>query len=168
MPSDGEVQLAHAIVEAGGTVVLGHHPHVARPVERYRDAVIAYSLGNFAADMVWYPPLRQGLALACDVTPQGVSSLRVIRTRIEASYLPAAAPVDLVEVAGPGTLHGLRRTDYITSARSTVAAERRALYLYTLRNAWRFRPAVLAQLVGTTLRGKLQRLLGGRRDEIWG
>ncbi len=35
-------------VEAGARVVLGHHPHVAQGVERYRDGVIFYSLGNLS------------------------------------------------------------------------------------------------------------------------
>lgn len=39
--------LAHALVDAGADVVVGHHPHVVQPIERYRGAVIAYSLGNY-------------------------------------------------------------------------------------------------------------------------
>jgi hypothetical protein len=39
---------AHALVDAGADLVLGSGPHVIRGVERYRDRLIAYSLGNFA------------------------------------------------------------------------------------------------------------------------
>ena len=39
--------LAHAMVDAGADVVIGHHAHVLKGLERYRGAVIAYSLGNF-------------------------------------------------------------------------------------------------------------------------
>lgn len=39
--------LAHALVDAGADIVVGHHPHVVHPIERYRGAVIAYSLGNY-------------------------------------------------------------------------------------------------------------------------
>jgi poly-gamma-glutamate capsule biosynthesis protein CapA/YwtB (metallophosphatase superfamily) len=38
---------AHAVISAGASVVLGSGPHVIRGVERYRDRLIAYSLGNF-------------------------------------------------------------------------------------------------------------------------
>jgi hypothetical protein len=38
---------AHAMVDAGADVVLGHGPHVPRAVEVYRGRFIAYSLGNF-------------------------------------------------------------------------------------------------------------------------
>ena len=39
---------AHAMVDAGADLLLGHGPHVARAMELYRDRLIAYSLGNFA------------------------------------------------------------------------------------------------------------------------
>jgi hypothetical protein len=42
------VGFAHAMVDAGADLVLGHGPHVVRPLELYRDRLIAYSLGNFA------------------------------------------------------------------------------------------------------------------------
>lgn len=42
------VQFARAMVDAGADLVLGHGPHVVRPLELYRDRLIAYSLGNFA------------------------------------------------------------------------------------------------------------------------
>jgi len=39
---------AHALVDAGADLVLGSGPHVIRGIERYRNRLIAYSLGNFA------------------------------------------------------------------------------------------------------------------------
>lgn len=38
---------AHKAVEAGADIIIGHHPHVLQGVERYRNGVIFYSLGNF-------------------------------------------------------------------------------------------------------------------------
>jgi hypothetical protein len=35
-------------VDAGADLVIGHGPHVVRGMERYRERLIAYSLGNFA------------------------------------------------------------------------------------------------------------------------
>jgi hypothetical protein len=40
-------EFAHAAIDAGADVVLGHGPHVPRALEVYRDRLIAYSLGNF-------------------------------------------------------------------------------------------------------------------------
>jgi len=45
---DYQTLLAHAAIDSGASVVLGHHPHVLQGVERYKDGVIVYSLGNFA------------------------------------------------------------------------------------------------------------------------
>ena len=39
---------AHALVDAGADIIIGHHPHVPRGVEVYAGRVIMYSLGNFA------------------------------------------------------------------------------------------------------------------------
>lgn len=39
---------SHAVIDAGAGLVLGSGPHVIRGIERYRDRLIAYSLGNFA------------------------------------------------------------------------------------------------------------------------
>jgi poly-gamma-glutamate synthesis protein (capsule biosynthesis protein) len=43
--------LAGKMVEAGATVVLGHHAHWLQPIERRGDAVVAYGLGNFVSGM---------------------------------------------------------------------------------------------------------------------
>ncbi len=42
------VEFAHSMIDAGADIVLGHGPHVVRPMEIYKDRLIAYSLGNFA------------------------------------------------------------------------------------------------------------------------
>ncbi|HEX2138508.1 MAG TPA: CapA family protein [Woeseiaceae bacterium] len=47
-PRGDVVRFARSMVDAGADLVLGHGPHVVRGMERYRDRLIAYSLGNFA------------------------------------------------------------------------------------------------------------------------
>lgn len=42
------VEFARTVIDAGADLVIGHGPHVMRPIELYRDRLIAYSLGNFA------------------------------------------------------------------------------------------------------------------------
>ena len=167
VPSTTEVDFAHAIVDAGAHVILGHHPHVARPVERYRDAVIAYSLGNFAADMIWHDPLRRGLVLDCTLRSGGVDEARVYRARIDDSYLPRVDVTQPVPIVASGTVPALPHGDYVREARATVRAQRRDLYRYTARNAWRFEPRMLLDLVLNTVRGKMTGIFGAR-DEIWG
>lgn len=43
-----EARRYRALIDAGADVVIGHHPHVVRGVERYKDGVILYSLGNLS------------------------------------------------------------------------------------------------------------------------
>ena len=46
-PSGTQVHTAHALVDAGADLVIGHHPHVLQGIEKYGNGLIAYSLGNF-------------------------------------------------------------------------------------------------------------------------
>jgi hypothetical protein len=47
-PRGDVVRFSRMAVDAGADLVVGHGPHVVRAMERYRDRLIAYSLGNFA------------------------------------------------------------------------------------------------------------------------
>lgn len=47
-PKPYQKNLAHKAIDAGASVVLGHHPHVLQGIEYYREGIIFYSLGNFA------------------------------------------------------------------------------------------------------------------------
>ncbi len=49
-PTSRQVQVAHASIEAGADVVLGHHPHVLEGVGIYQERPIFYSMGNFVFD----------------------------------------------------------------------------------------------------------------------
>ena len=49
-PTKAQIEFAHAAVEAGASLVIGHHPHVIQPREVYHKALIFYSLGNFVFD----------------------------------------------------------------------------------------------------------------------
>jgi poly-gamma-glutamate synthesis protein (capsule biosynthesis protein) len=54
-PRPEDVDVAHKMLEAGASVIVGHHPHVLQPVETYttqdgRNTVIFYSLGNFLSN----------------------------------------------------------------------------------------------------------------------
>ena len=47
-PRGDVVKFSRMMVDAGADLVLGHGPHVVRAIERYKNRLIAYSLGNFA------------------------------------------------------------------------------------------------------------------------
>lgn len=46
-PAPEQVAAARAFIDAGARAVIGHHPHILQAAERYKDGLIAYSLGNF-------------------------------------------------------------------------------------------------------------------------
>ncbi len=60
---DYQTQLGRAAIEAGAAAVLGHHPHILQGVERYKDGVILYSLGNFAFGSYSNTARRSAIAL---------------------------------------------------------------------------------------------------------
>lgn len=45
-----QVDFARKAIDAGASLVIGHHPHVIQEMERYRGGAIYYSLGNFVFD----------------------------------------------------------------------------------------------------------------------
>ena len=45
---DYQVVLGRGSIDAGASVVLGHHPHILQAIEQYKEGVIYYSLGNFS------------------------------------------------------------------------------------------------------------------------
>ncbi len=54
-PRPEDVDIAHKMLDAGATVIVGAHPHVLQPIETYktqdgRDTLIFYSLGNFLSN----------------------------------------------------------------------------------------------------------------------
>jgi poly-gamma-glutamate capsule biosynthesis protein CapA/YwtB (metallophosphatase superfamily) len=49
--ADYQRTVAHAAIDAGADLILGHHAHILKAVEIYRGAPILYSLCNFAVDL---------------------------------------------------------------------------------------------------------------------
>lgn len=73
--SERQKDFARQAIEAGAALVLGHHPHVIEPMEKYKDGYIFYSLGNFIFDQMWSLPTRQGLMATITFTPSGISEI---------------------------------------------------------------------------------------------
>lgn len=51
-PNQRQIHFAHQVLEAGALAVIGSHPHVLQPLQKYmttdgRETLIMYSLGNF-------------------------------------------------------------------------------------------------------------------------
>ncbi|MCR4305062.1 MAG: CapA family protein [Gallionella sp.] len=44
---DYQTKVGHLAIDSGASAVIGHHPHILQGIERYKDGIIIYSLGNF-------------------------------------------------------------------------------------------------------------------------
>lgn len=53
--ADYQREVAHAAIDAGADVILGHHAHILKGIELYRGKPIFYSLCNFAMDLTMTP-----------------------------------------------------------------------------------------------------------------
>ncbi len=83
-------RFAHAVVDAGADLVLGHGPHVLRGMERYHNRLIAYSLGNFTS----YGNLSLRDALGISV---------VLKVTLDAQGELVSAQLAPIWIEAPGT-----------------------------------------------------------------
>jgi poly-gamma-glutamate capsule biosynthesis protein CapA/YwtB (metallophosphatase superfamily) len=59
-PTQAQIAFAHAAIDAGAALVVGHHPHVIQATETYQTGLIFYSLGNFVFDQYQRPETQHG------------------------------------------------------------------------------------------------------------
>jgi poly-gamma-glutamate synthesis protein (capsule biosynthesis protein) len=90
-PSPSQIELGHQLVEHGACLVLGHHPHVTQGVEKYRDGLIAYSLGNFVFDMTWSERTRSAFILKVELEPGRARGFQKIPCRLDQAFVPRLA-----------------------------------------------------------------------------
>jgi poly-gamma-glutamate capsule biosynthesis protein CapA/YwtB (metallophosphatase superfamily) len=84
-PNERQTEFAHAAIEAGASVVAGHHPHVVEPWERYREGVIFYSLGNLVFDQFQRAETQHGVLgevvfAGTAIERAGVMPVDIVRT----------------------------------------------------------------------------------------
>jgi poly-gamma-glutamate capsule biosynthesis protein CapA/YwtB (metallophosphatase superfamily) len=96
-PNDIQKAVAHAAVDAGADLFLGHHPHVLQPIELYKGKPILYSLGNFL--FVSPTPTTHATVVArFRLAKDGVR--RIELTPLDTNFgRPRAAPPELAAAA---------------------------------------------------------------------
>ena len=105
------VRFAHAVVDAGADLVVGHGPHVLRGMEWYRNRLIAYSLGNFAGYKVFSlgGPLSTSGILRITLRGDGkFETGRLVPTHLVGAGLPALDPAEEAH----GLVRSLSRDDF--------------------------------------------------------
>lgn len=87
-PSPAEISMAHEMIDSGASVILGHHPHVLRGLENYKEGLIAYSLGNFVCDMVWENRLIESMVFEVELYPDQIGRYGVVPVVINETFQP--------------------------------------------------------------------------------
>ncbi len=130
LPSPSSRRAARRLINAGADLVVGAHPHVTQPWERYRGKLICYSLGNFVfSEDLLNPPVQtastvhQSLVLRVGVDRRGDywHDVRHVRTDSHSISLPT-------EKAEAEAVHRLERLsgDLANDRRYTDAFYRQA------------------------------------------
>lgn len=86
-PYPWQQRLAMEVVEAGASLIVGHHPHVIQGYEVRNQSLITYSLGNFIFDAIdgeW----GEGLILDCGLSREGVKEFGFIAVHINTIFQP--------------------------------------------------------------------------------
>jgi poly-gamma-glutamate capsule biosynthesis protein CapA/YwtB (metallophosphatase superfamily) len=81
-PHPIQVKFAKAAINAGAKVVVGHHPHVVQPWERYGNGVIFYSLGNLVFDQFERKETQRGLLAEVVFTGAEIARVNAIPVEI--------------------------------------------------------------------------------------
>lgn len=170
VPSDRERAIARAMIDAGATCVIGHHPHVVREVECYKGGVIAYSLGNFICDMTWDERTRMTGWLVVDVEGTRVTASSFVPAVIDDDYFPrplSETPPDrrLVRLA---VARAADAADVARDGYAPVAEKRRRRHaartgLMMLRYLHRYSGGIALEVFGGALRHRLRSLLPRRQ-----
>jgi poly-gamma-glutamate synthesis protein (capsule biosynthesis protein) len=84
-PSAAQIAFAHAAIDAGAKLVIGHHPHVVQPREKYRDGLIYYSLGNFVFDQYQREATQHGEVVQVSFLGREILETHEMNVRITAS-----------------------------------------------------------------------------------
>ena len=87
-PNEYQQRITKRVVDAGADVVVGHHPHVVQPLERYNNSYIAYSLGNFVFDQNFSEETMIGAALEVVVANKKIKSARYRTVRLNNHFQP--------------------------------------------------------------------------------
>jgi poly-gamma-glutamate capsule biosynthesis protein CapA/YwtB (metallophosphatase superfamily) len=95
-PNALQQRFARAAIDAGASVVVGHHPHVVQTIETYGDGVIYYSLGNLVFDQFQLTKTQRGWIadvhfVGSRLVSCGIIPIDIVNT-VARVHAPAGAP----------------------------------------------------------------------------
>lgn len=81
-PSAIQKSFAHTAIDHGANLVIGHHPHVVEPMEKYNNGYILYSLGNFVFDQMWSEETREGAIATITINQTDIADVQLTPIKI--------------------------------------------------------------------------------------
>lgn len=151
MPSQTQSRQAKRLLSAGASIILGHHPHVLQPFEFVEGRGVAYSLGNFAGDMLWLPELCFGGVLEASIFGADQIKYETHLVRVDSEYRVARAPGRIPS----GSLHLDGDEAYSKLVAANLRKQQIALYKYAAKNLLRYSTPVLFDLIAQTAANKI-------------
>jgi poly-gamma-glutamate synthesis protein (capsule biosynthesis protein) len=162
-PSRDQVELAHAIVDAGATLIIGHHPHILQGREYYRNAAIYYSLGNFTFDKP-QKLQRQSIILQAAFSKDKLETVNLTPIYINNYFQPEIAK-GLQKKAIGELLENLNskiakknfsEREYKRSIINGTKSMRFEFYIFFLLNFYKYNPRILLILILGVIKRRLQ------------
>ena len=156
-PSVAQVHLAKRMIDAGASIILGHHPHVLQGVEEYSNGIIVYSLGNYIFDS-WDRSTRESIIFDCKIDKSGALNYSIIPTFINRNYQPVILIgkekqklMNKIKNYSNGiiALNAISDTPdlvmiYQNKAEKAYFKYRIGAYLYFLRNIYKYKISVIS------------------------
>jgi poly-gamma-glutamate synthesis protein (capsule biosynthesis protein) len=79
-PDQFQIKFSRMAIDAGADIIVGHHPHVIQPNEKYKNGYIFYSLGNFVFDQNFSKETMEG---------------EIVKVLIENNKIKEAIPINI-------------------------------------------------------------------------
>lgn len=160
-PGPEEIELGRAMVDAGVDVILGHHSHLLWPVERYRNGLIFYSLGNFLFDL-WAPETKLSVIVNLDLhkdrNPDYTLTPVVIKDDFTLQLAEGKAADKIRARMREGQVSPFKTAEeYKSTYRAAFKATRPVKYKYFLKNFYKYSPSIFVQ---SLLRTFIRRVTG--------
>jgi poly-gamma-glutamate capsule biosynthesis protein CapA/YwtB (metallophosphatase superfamily) len=86
-PSYQQIQSARLAIDSGAKLVIGSHTHLLQSIEKYKDGLIVYNLGNFVFDEFVEPENQSAIFLA-RISKDGVLAHKLIPVRLQENGVP--------------------------------------------------------------------------------
>jgi poly-gamma-glutamate synthesis protein (capsule biosynthesis protein) len=158
-PSSEQIGSARKFIDAGASFVMGCHPHVIQPIEKYCNGLICYSLGNFIFDMLIPKAVKTGMVLKLELSKEAFSfsyDFVEIGDDFFPSVLSVSKPFENLLKSQTELMDNWQSPDYQKKYNREKKSRRRFARIVEkrvlLRNWHKFSPAVKKEFIDLYLR----------------